>query len=187
MNLACCGRGEGWVTFMEEVVATQMTGRLVTAGVSIADSLGGSRGVDRLGFQQRLEAIVNETMDANLTRPMRTRLFDLIIRAILVTYGNVTSADRTIIEREVGRLPKCFLCNRQLMMVRGNRVNDLSSDDRELAVEDEHIWPRSYGGDSRAGNLALACHSCNQHKANIANWAMVDIQSLVVGIRTLPA
>ena len=27
-----------------------------------------------------------------------------------------------------------------------------------------------------------ACHSCNQHKTNFANWAMVDIQSLVLGM-----
>jgi hypothetical protein len=30
----------------------------------------------------------------------------------------------------------------------------------------EHIYPRSRGGDSSRGNLALSCQGCNNHKYN---------------------
>lgn len=86
LNLTSCGRGEEWVAFMEEVVATQMTGRLVTAGVCIADALGGRGGVDDLAFRQRLQRLINETMNANLSRLISARLFDLVTRSIMATY-----------------------------------------------------------------------------------------------------
>jgi 5-methylcytosine-specific restriction endonuclease McrA len=36
---------------------------------------------------------------------------------------------------------------------------------REVPLEIDHIVPRSRGGSNRAGNLTLACHACNQRKA----------------------
>jgi hypothetical protein len=66
-------------------------------------------------------------------------------------------------------------------MVKGAAVRELSEDERQLAVEVEHVWPRSYGGNTIAENLAFACHGCNQRKENYANWAMVDSQSFILG------
>jgi hypothetical protein len=184
--LSVCGRGREWVSFLEEVVATQMVGRLVSAGTSIAEAMGGKGATSGLEFRQRLTAVTEETMQMNPSRQVRQRLHDLTVRAVQATYGTVGEADSKIIREEAGKPPKCFLCNRVLVMIRGEAAKNLSERDRNLAVEDEHIWPRSYGGDTIADNLALACHHCNQNKESFANWAMVDIQSLVRGLPEQP-
>lgn len=37
---------------------------------------------------------------------------------------------------------------------------------RDMALEIEHIIPRSRGGTNRVSNLTIACHKCNQKKGN---------------------
>ncbi|VTS08014.1 HNH endonuclease [Tuwongella immobilis] len=176
--LSSTGRGEQWVEFVEEVVATQLTGRLVTAGKSIAENLGGLATVGGLQFKQQLYDITTETMLASLEKTAKSKLTNLVERAVLATYGNVSDADKKILRGEVGRNPRCYLCNQMLEM----RLDTEPSDEhRKRAVEYEHVWPRAFGGNTEIENLALSCHDCNQRKANFANWAMVDIQSLVLG------
>lgn len=184
LAFAATGRDEEWTLFVQEVVSTQLTGRLVTAGKSIADELGGKAAVFDLQFGQRLRDVIKETTRGGLEdRKVRDRIFALTARAVLATYGNLTDADDKLIRKETDHLPRCFLCNRQLVMVLGNAVNDLSEDERELAVEFEHIWPRSFGGNTIPENLAMACNGCNRRKSNFANWAMVDAHSLVLGCK----
>jgi len=36
-----------------------------------------------------------------------------------------------------------------------------------VPLEIEHLTPRSRGGSNRVGNLAIACHKCNQEKGNL--------------------
>ncbi|MGK7900726.1 MAG: RNA-guided endonuclease IscB [Hormoscilla sp.] len=37
---------------------------------------------------------------------------------------------------------------------------------KDVPLEIEHIYPKSKGGSDRVSNLAIACHKCNQKKAN---------------------
>jgi len=48
-----------------------------------------------------------------------------------------------------------------------------------IAIEIEHITPRSRGGSNRVGNLCLACQDCNQRKGNqtATEFGFPDIQS----------
>lgn len=179
-TLASTGRAEQWVEFVEEVVATQLTGRLVTAGKSIAENLGGSKSVGTLQFKQQLNAMANETMLTSLRKLEQDKLSDLVERSVRATYGNVSKVDKTILRDEVGRYPKCYLCN-ELLDMRSSSVEELTDDQKKRIVEYEHVWPRSFGGDTAIENLALSCHDCNQRKSSYANWSMVDIQSLILG------
>jgi 5-methylcytosine-specific restriction endonuclease McrA len=49
---------------------------------------------------------------------------------------------------------------------------------KETPLEIEHITPSSRGGSNRVSNLTLACHVCNQRKANqtAAEFGYLDIQ-----------
>ena len=182
LALTATGRDEEWTLFVQEVVSTQLTGRLVTAGRSIAEELGGKTTILDRQFSQRMRDLIKETTRDGLEdRKVRDRVFDLTASAVLATYGTLTEADDRVIRKETDDLPRCFLCNRQLVMVQGNAVKDLSESERELAVEFEHIWPRSFGGNTVADNLAMACNGCNRRKSNFANWAMADAHSLVLG------
>lgn len=177
------GRSEEWTDFFREVVATQLVGRLVAAGVTLAEGLGRREAVGDVVFGQRLkEAIQETTRDGIDDRKVREKVFELTKKAVAATYGEVTAADEKTLRDEAARPPRCYLCNRVLLMIRGAELESLNEDDRELAAEYEHVWPRSYGGNTDADNLALACHGCNRRKKQYANWAMVDIQSLVFGL-----
>jgi len=180
--LIATGRDKEWRLFVEEVVSTQLTGRLVSSGKSIAEELGGKKNISTLLFHQRIKSFIDETTRDGLgNRDVKTRLKDLTANAVLATYETLKTADEKLVRAEAGRLPQCFLCNRRLVMVQGPAVRELSEDERQLAVEVEHVWPRSYGGNTIAENLAFACHGCNQRKENYANWAMVDSQSFILG------
>jgi 5-methylcytosine-specific restriction endonuclease McrA len=52
-------------------------------------------------------------------------------------------------------------------------------DGREVPLEIEHIVPKSRGGSSRASNLTLACHACNQRKGQqtAAEFGFPDVQA----------
>ena len=136
------------------------------------------------GKSVSFESAAEDDLDFWRRATHRERLeavFRLVRDAVLATYGDVTKADEDFVLGQAGWPRVCFLCNRQLEMVRGDRATQLPKELRALAVEFEHIWPRSFGGNTIAANLALACHGCNQRKSNFANWAMVDVQSLVLG------
>lgn len=176
------GRGEEWRLFIEEVICTQLTGRLVSSGKSIAKGLGGKNLISTIQFEQDIKSLIDETTgDRLMDRKVKARLTDLTTKAVQATYETLKAADDKLVRQEAGRLPRCFLCNRQLVMVQGPAVLGLSEEERQLAVEVEHVWPRSYGGNTSAENLAFACHGCNQRKENYANWAMVASQSFILG------
>ncbi|MDA1229494.1 MAG: HNH endonuclease, partial [Planctomycetota bacterium] len=60
-------------------------------------------------------------------------------------------------------------------------------DTNTRAYTADHIWPRSFGGNSTAENLLPACGECNQkHKSDFASWAMTGIQSVILGINPPP-
>jgi len=178
-SLYSTGRGEQWSEFVEEVVATQLACRFVTAGSSIAESLGGKKCVGELLFRQEMRSITTETMACSLDRKIRARLDDLIERAVLATYGSVSDADKMLLRAEVGKRPRCYLCN-SFLELRLDSVLFPTDEQKKRVIEYEHVWPRAFGGDTIIDNLALSCHDCNNRKASYANWSMVDIQSLVL-------
>lgn len=179
-SLSATGRGEQWVAFVEEVVATQLTGRLVTSGKSIAENLDGKASVGTLQFDQQLKAMTSETMLNSLRKCEQGKLLNLVEKAVRATYGKVSNADKMILREEVGKRPRCYLCN-QLLELRLDSLDKPTDEQRKRSIEYEHVWPRAYGGDTTIDNLALSCNDCNQRKDSYANWSMVDIQSLVLG------
>jgi hypothetical protein len=173
------GRGERWVEFVEEAIATQLAGRLVIAGKSIAETLGGKSEVGQLQFRQEVAAITYETMSTKLERTAHSKLLDSIERAVLASYGNVSEADKEIVRDEAGRSPRCYLCN-ALLVLNIESIDSPTDEQRKRVAEYEHVWPRAFGGNTEIDNLALSCNDCNNRKASYANWAMVDIQSLIL-------
>ena len=179
-SLSATGRGEQWAGFVEEVVSTQLTGRLVTAGKSIAENLGGKDMLDMFQFEQEVNAMTRETTLISIGKREQNKLLDLIKKAVRATYGKVSDADKQILREEFGVRPNCYLCNLPLVL-RVDAFKNPTDDQQKRAVEYEHVWPRAYGGDTTIDNLALSCNDCNQRKDCYANWSMVDIQSLVLG------
>jgi 5-methylcytosine-specific restriction endonuclease McrA len=66
----------------------------------------------------------------------------------------------------------CYICDRKL---------ESSTEDQETKVQYEHIWPRSFGGDSTPDNLLPACNLCNHTKGNLLLWQDANVFSFVLG------
>lgn len=65
----------------------------------------------------------------------------------------------------------CYICDRKL---------ELSTDDTPTQVQYEHIWPRSFGGDSTPENLLPACALCNHEKGATLLWQDAHVHSFVL-------
>lgn len=179
LMLDSTGRGAEWRDFFEEVVSTQLTGRLVVAGKAIAENLGGRSALGELVFKQQINTLIADTKLELPKRTLKSKLSDLIERAVRATYGEASNADKCILREDAGRKPRCYLCNQQLVL-NLDSIFEPTDEDKKRAVEYEHVWPRAFGGDTVIDNLALSCNDCNKRKASYANWAMVDIQSLIL-------
>ena len=76
----------------------------------------------------------------------------------------------------------CSLCGRSLVFATEDTLLQLPPEERKLVYAAGHVWPQSYSGDSDEDNLLPACSSCNRAKDNYPTWAMVDVQSISLGI-----
>jgi hypothetical protein len=159
---------EKWSEFIAQLVAVSLTGRVVTAGLSLAQIH-----TDESLYQRELRAYLNSCL--SIDRDSLNRLIRFALPAV--------SACRRTIPHGVGcqlrrwaraEHPVCYLC--------GNNLNfDDENDDRAYTAD--HIWPSSFGGDSIIENLLPACHQCNgQHKRNFATWAMTNIQAIILSM-----
>ncbi len=116
-------------------------------------------------------------------------LTDLVVNELIIDYENIrkikdylrpcalaVSSDisartRAEVLREHGL--SCYMCGAVL-------ARNASVPGKALATVD-HVWPRSYGGDSFFENLLPACTECNNAKASMAVWSLFRFQYLVIG------
>jgi hypothetical protein len=163
------GRNEDLVAFYREITAVGLTGRLVSAGLSIADSFA----TDDPLFRKEFTELLRE----HTSIPQRDldELFRFAQRAIQAALEPLTKSFRTQMRNYSQRShPKCYMCGTQL---------DFESDDTNASYTCEHVWPRAYGGNSIVENLLPACKACNSvKKGSFATWVMPAIQSLILGL-----
>jgi hypothetical protein len=65
----------------------------------------------------------------------------------------------------------CYICDKKL---------EASTEDTTIKVQYEHIWPRSFGGDSTPENMLPACNRCNHAKGNTLLWQDAHVHSFVL-------
>jgi len=65
----------------------------------------------------------------------------------------------------------CYICGKEILR---------KTENPELLIKYEHIWPSSYGGDSITENLLPACEKCNSHKADMLLWQDSHIHSFIL-------
>jgi 5-methylcytosine-specific restriction endonuclease McrA len=89
-----------------------------------------------------------------------------------VSYSGKSISKRTKLNvRNSQNLCTCYICGKEIVH---------KSDDPELLIKYEHIWPSSYGGDSAVDNLLPACEKCNSQKADMLLWQDCHIHSFIL-------
>lgn len=68
-------------------------------------------------------------------------------------------------------LNNCYVCGRDIYE---------NTTDPSAKLELEHIWPQSFGGDSKVENLLPSCCDCNREKGSMLLWQNSNVHSFVL-------
>ncbi len=155
---------EQWSEFLEQLVAVWLTGRLVAA----ARSLSATHGAE---YDDALSGYLRDYLDISK---------DDLQRLLRLTKAAADAAEKEISPGLKNQLrtwamshhAHCYMCGVAL---------DFTGADSFASFTRDHLWPRSYGGDSILENLLPACGKCNsERKSHFATWATTSIQSALL-------
>lgn len=163
------GRAEHLVFFYRQLTAVTLTGRIVAAGCSTNDVFPPSDPLFRKQFTEHLRDTVG------IPSRLLNELYRASVRAVEAAVSPIPgSVEKRMRAWAILHHPCCYMCGSPL---------DFEKSDPVTGYTCEHIWPRSYGGDSIDDNFLPACQSCNsKKKRNFATWAMPAVQSLLLGL-----
>ena len=156
---------------------------VLVPGKAVAEGMGGKDTVDSDDFEHWMCELMGDTFGSGVgDRDRRRAAYRLTMEAVRATWGRVTAPMEIVLRREAGRLPRCYLCNRPLVMVQGDAAKQLPEGEAANGQSSLNMCGRECtAGDTTPYNLALACFGSNQAKESYANWAMTDIQAVAFG------
>ncbi len=162
------GRAEDLVDFYRQIGAVTLTQRIVKAGTSFADV-----GLDDPQFKIQFKSYLREIVGISPT--VIDSVYRFSERAVAAANETFTNGiQRRMREWSEQRHPYCYMCGRMI---------DFGAKDIPLSYTCEHVWPRSYGGNSDIENLLPACLQCNNElKSDFTTCVMPPIHSFVLGI-----
>jgi hypothetical protein len=167
--LGATGRPSEFVDFFRQIAAVTTTGRIVTAGTSLAETHDPSDPEFRTGLISLLREYFG------ITNRLIDEVYRFSSRAILAARESIKNSTKSSLRTwAMNTHPHCYMCGTSLSFDTPNPISGYTC---------EHVWPRAYGGDSITENLLPACASCNSaKKAHFATWTMPPVQSLVLGL-----
>lgn len=96
------------------------------------------------------------------------KLISLSLTAALTANNQVSNSTKQLVTPQYKAI-YCYICGIHL---------DLASE--ATMVQYEHIWPRSFGGDSTPENLLPSCPLCNNAKGSTLLWQDSHVHSFVL-------
>ena len=162
-------RAYEWVEAFKEMLVLQLVRRLISSGSVILKQY--NRDGEELVAEEEIKKMINDTMIVHSTEDVDA-IYDRLFPAIRARRSRVSNRTKyEVMLFAETKFPYCYLCGAYLAL--GDIYDDQTS------IDIDHVWPRSYGGDSAFENLLVVCKKCNKRKSNIPSWAMYPIQSLV--------
>ncbi len=98
------------------------------------------------------------------------RLISLSVLSAKTSKENINNSTRSLVTPEF-KVIYCYICDKKL---------EATTEDIATKVQYEHIWPRSFGGDSSPDNLLPACNICNHNKGSTLLWQDAHVHSFVL-------
>lgn len=173
-NLQFTAKEAEWTGSFREMLAVNVTGRIVAAGDSLANDCGFDTPEFSRAFLDHLREMVAPASGS------LNELFRFATRAVSRARQDISPGfARRLRNWAKAHHPHCYMCGTGLQF----DLVTLS----HLEYSAEHIWPRKYGGDSSEANLLPACVSCNsEKKKGFATWAMTGFPSVKFGLHPDP-
>ena len=173
LPLMVTGRGEELTEFFREVSVINLTCRIIRGGTSLLKKTDQrpARMPDDPTFERDYRSFLRERL--SIPHDMVDQIQRMGVRAVLASREEIDDKTRRQLTGQAQRTHNyCYMCGQPL---------DFSGADPIRKYQLEHVWPQCYGGNSIADNLLPACGSCNGKKDEFATWAMVGVQSLILG------
>ncbi len=167
--LEMTGRASQLVGFYRQLTAVTLSGRIVVAGKSLADRVG----IDDPAFRKEFTALLRDYV--GIPARFLDELFRFSHRAVNAALEPFRKSVQDQMLAWAKRVhPNCYMCGVVLNFEKREELSFYTC---------EHVWPRSYGGNSAIDNLLPACRMCNERKkANFATWVMPSVQALILGL-----
>lgn len=163
-------RAYEWVEAFREMLVLQLVRRLISSGSVILKKY--NRDGEELVAETEIKKMIDDTMIVHSSEEVDA-IYERLFPAIRARRSKVSSSTRyDVMLFAETEFPYCYLCGADLDLA------DID-DKRQTSIDVDHVWPRSYGGNSVFENLLVVCKKCNEKKSNRPSWAMYPIQSLV--------
>lgn len=155
--------------YFQEAVAINLTSRLIRH----AENIGKSFDSEDPAFLQYLDQAIAHAGIEKLNG--KGRLSRLTRDAFKQTTRNISNGLRRKMLNQAARQNECcYLCGITM---------SYNGDPGHRAVTLDHVWPRSFGGDSDEENLLPACSGCNSRKKlDFPSWAALNIHFTMLSI-----
>jgi hypothetical protein len=173
-NLDIGRRKVDFADYYSGIFCFNLTARLIKAAKFIIEQ---PELEDSLHHGNMLEFLYNqlEINPFSYDRKYVNSLINLSLEAARTSEQNISSSTKGAVIRECKALYgnlTCYIC--------GCDVFEKNDDPENLILQYEHIWPRSYGGDSAIYNLLPACSICNNAKDCMLLWQDSHVHSFVL-------
>ncbi len=168
--LESTGRHSEFADFYRQVAAVALTGRIVSAGVSLAKTME----ISDPGFKKEFVTLLRDYV--GIPSRLLDEVFRFSQRAVLAALEPLPkSLQKRMQTWALHHHSHCYMC--------GVTLTFENQQPSHHSYTCEHVWPSAYGGNSIIENLLPACSACNSSKkANFATWVMPAIQSLILGL-----
>jgi 5-methylcytosine-specific restriction endonuclease McrA len=162
-------RQDDWPEYYIGVYCFNLLARLIKYAIyTIEDS--SIFEVNRYGLMKRYIQTHMEIAIDRQNQAAIDKLISLSLTAALASDKKVTSSTKQLVA-PIHKAIYCYICGVAL---------DFSSEDETTKVQYEHIWPRSFGGNSTPDNLLPACALCNHEKGSTLLWQDAHVHSFVL-------
>ena len=168
-NFDIGGRKDEFADYYSGIFCFNLTARLIKAAKfiieqpEIGDSLHSSNMLDFLCNRLAIYPFSYEQKYVNL-------LVSLSLDAARTSRQDITGGTKSVVIKEHTEL-FCYICGRDVFT---------KHEDSKYLMQYEHIWPRSYGGDSAIYNLLPACSACNNEKGSMLLWQDSHVHSFIL-------
>ncbi|MCP4696845.1 MAG: HNH endonuclease [Gammaproteobacteria bacterium] len=169
-GLEYTGRKAELIDFFHQLTTVNLAGRLVIGGTSILEQFN----IDNPQFECKLRIFLRKNLE--IPHHLIDETYRFVHRSVQASQENISDTSRRKFKKWAKtKHARCYLCGVGL---------DFDNANSPISFTCDHIWPRSYGGNSIEDNLLPACESCNsKKKGNFATWVMPAIQSLIMGFK----
>lgn len=162
-------RQDDFAEYYLGVYGFNMMARLIRKAIHLIDD----SSLDPKQCSKSMRSYLQTEMEIAIDRQNEeaiNRLISLSVLAANTSKEKVNNSTKLLVTPEFKAI-YCYICDKKL---------EATTEDITTKVQYEHIWPRSFGGDSSPDNLLPACNVCNHDKGNILLWQDAHVHSFVL-------